>query len=558
MKTKYRPDFPERVEYMLKWKGLTNEQAAKELGISKNTFYKYLDRYDDFHDAVKRGNEGIIKQLENALFKRAVGYEYSEKTLEIKDLITGQTTHKKTVKKELPPSETAAIFLLTNKLNERYKRNPDLYQEDNSLQSVDFKYINVNEYSIIPEIELLRHQLKFTKTKHKFPALVGGYGSGKSQAVVCRALELLKERKGKGIVVIGSPTYRLLSDINIPKFVEFLDKYKVPYKSSKGEMKFRLNGQIKGEIWFRSMEDVNKWIGWESSDIILDEFDTLNPDKQKELWMSSIQRNRHKCPGRENTIGIATTPEGFRYTYELVQKGIVEHIKARTDDNIFLPDSYIENFLSQFDDVRLKQAREGEFVNLNGRAAYYSFKRDRYITADNIESRFPDILHGGMDFNVDPMTAVLGYSQDKNIYYGKEYYLHNSNTYQMADLIRYDFPDKRITIRPDSTGSSRKTSAAGGVTDHSILKEYGFDITMRGNPPERDRLNLINWAFNKNKIIIDEKLKFLIRDLEQVTVNEAGCIDKKDTSLTHISDAMGYDVFWEYFSEYFGYKDTVR
>ena len=80
----------------------------------------------------------------------------------------------------------------------------------------------------------------------------------------------------------------------MPKFVQFMDRYKIPYKPSKGEYKFRLTGEIKGEIWFRSMDDVGKWIGWESNDIVLDEFDTLKPDKQKELWAAAIQRNRRK------------------------------------------------------------------------------------------------------------------------------------------------------------------------------------------------------------------------------------------------------------------------
>jgi hypothetical protein len=49
----------------------------------------------------------------------------------------------------------------------------------------------------------------------------------------------------------------------------------------------------------------------------------------------------------------------------------------------------------------------------------------------------------------------------------------------------------------------------------------------------------VNLCFEKDQIFIDEKCTKLIRDLEQVSKLDNGDIDKTDTSLTHISDAMG-------------------
>jgi transposase len=75
MKTKYRPDFPERVKHMMKWDGLTHKQCAKSLSISEDTFYKYIKRYPEFAEAVKEGEKSIVLELENALFKKATGYD---------------------------------------------------------------------------------------------------------------------------------------------------------------------------------------------------------------------------------------------------------------------------------------------------------------------------------------------------------------------------------------------------------------------------------------------------------------------------------------------------
>jgi hypothetical protein len=52
-------------------------------------------------------------------------------------------------------------------------------------------------------------------------------------------------------------------------------------------------------------------------------------------------------------------------------------------------------------------------------------------------------------------------------------------------------------------------------------------------------------------------MKYLINDLQQVVCNEAGAIDKSNAALTHISDAFGYDVYWELFDEYFNYRTYV-
>lgn len=37
--------------------GLTDEQIAKNLGISKDTFYQYKSKYPDFSDSLKKGKK---------------------------------------------------------------------------------------------------------------------------------------------------------------------------------------------------------------------------------------------------------------------------------------------------------------------------------------------------------------------------------------------------------------------------------------------------------------------------------------------------------------------
>ena len=60
--------------------GLTNEQIAQNIGIKQSTLYDWQKKYSEISEALKRGKDIIDRQVENALLKRALGYQYTEKT----------------------------------------------------------------------------------------------------------------------------------------------------------------------------------------------------------------------------------------------------------------------------------------------------------------------------------------------------------------------------------------------------------------------------------------------------------------------------------------------
>lgn len=111
--------------------GLSNEQIAHNIGINKDTLYEWQKRFSDFSDALKKGKEVVDREVENAMLKRALGYEYDEITQEpVTDKDTGITEMRvtKRVTKQIVPDVTAQIFWLKNrKPNEfRDKRDVDL------------------------------------------------------------------------------------------------------------------------------------------------------------------------------------------------------------------------------------------------------------------------------------------------------------------------------------------------------------------------------------------------------------------------------------------------
>lgn len=126
-KSKYETNVKDKLLLVEAWarNGLTDEQIAKNLGISKDTFYKYKKEHTDFSDSLKRGKEVVDIEVENALLKRALGYKYDEVTKEINET-TGKLQISKIVTKEVIPDTTAQIFWLKNRKPEEWRDRKEL------------------------------------------------------------------------------------------------------------------------------------------------------------------------------------------------------------------------------------------------------------------------------------------------------------------------------------------------------------------------------------------------------------------------------------------------
>ena len=113
--------------------GLTDEQIAKNIGISRSTLNVWKDRYSDISDALKRGKDVIDRQVENALLRRALGYEYEEVKEKFED---GVITERTVTKKEVVPDTTAQIFWLKNRKPDKWRDKPG-YEDTSELDKLD-------------------------------------------------------------------------------------------------------------------------------------------------------------------------------------------------------------------------------------------------------------------------------------------------------------------------------------------------------------------------------------------------------------------------------------
>lgn len=138
--------------------GLTDEQIAANMGVTRATLYNWKTKYVDVFNALKKGKEVVDIQVENALFKRAIGYSYTETTKERVaeyDTETGEAlgSHMETTKevtKEIAGDVTAQIFWLKNRKPEAWR---DVKNIDANVKTETMGLTNDQLDSLILQLE---------------------------------------------------------------------------------------------------------------------------------------------------------------------------------------------------------------------------------------------------------------------------------------------------------------------------------------------------------------------------------------------------------------------
>lgn len=398
------------------------------------------------------------------------------------------------------------------------------------------------------EITLTDPQEAFVFSDDQFPAFVGGFGAGKSEALVTR---LLMQKIAYPALDVGyfAPTFDLVRLIGFNRFEEKLEQWGIPYKLNKSDKQLYLG--TGGSVIFRTLDNPDRIVGFEIADAGIDELDTLKIEHATNAWNKVIARCRQKKPdGGVNTCGVATTPEGFRFAYERWEKkrgagyGLY---RAPTYSNPYLPESYIESLRSTYPPQLLAAYLEGRFVNLTSGAVYPDFDRVKNHTPEAIAPG--EELHIGLDFNVYNCNAPVSVIRE-----GRPLTLAEltgmRDTPAVVRTIREKYSGHRINIYPDASGKSHRTVNAS-ASDLQILKDAGFAVHAKdANPFVRDRVVSVQTAICngegfRNWLINTDACPVLTECLEQQIFDKNGEPDKEGGK-DHMPDAAGYFIYWHW------------
>jgi hypothetical protein len=123
-KGKYHTHVQPRLDTILAWRreGLTEAEICDNLGVGHSAFATYKQKYSELTEVLKEGLDDANAQVENALFKRAIGYSYEEKEYSVTK-VDGKDKKvlSKVTKKSKSPHITAQIFWLKNRKRQYWR-----------------------------------------------------------------------------------------------------------------------------------------------------------------------------------------------------------------------------------------------------------------------------------------------------------------------------------------------------------------------------------------------------------------------------------------------------
>lgn len=415
------------------------------------------------------------------------------------------------------------------------------------------------------EIPLLPHQLEFLQSRAFYVALTGGYGSGKSTS--CAVKGVYQTRVDPGMLhAIISPSFPTAKLTIVPAVFEVLEDWMGLEEGPRKDFTYNRVDHIfhirawNGQLVILSAENKNK--GPNLGSCGLDE-----PGVQPyESFKQAIARVRHPKATRP-CIYLTGTPEDLNWYSEVVEgdkmPAGLHDIRARTRDNIFLPEQYFLNMEESYSAEELLAYMEGKFVNLNGAQAYHSFSNKNIIPSVDFEPD-PDLpLIIGFDYNWYPNTAIImqevpdwvdkpGDEPKRRLIAFDEVWIRGS-TEEKCRIIREKYgEDYKYRIYQDATGD-KNTSV--GVSDLNLVNNAfrgtNFKVLYRpANPRRIDRLNAVNGGLCNSKgdrfILITDKCTRLIADLRKSNREEYLAGKYKDDERGHMGDSFGYPIEYRY------------
>lgn len=127
--------------------GFTYGEMAQKIGIPDVTLLRWRQNYPKIDKAIKRGKEKADLEVQNALFKAAVGYskKITKVTVDSKPIDQyGNMMHRtETTEEEVGPNVTACLAWLNNRVPDKWKKNRDNIQVETE---TDDENITINVY----------------------------------------------------------------------------------------------------------------------------------------------------------------------------------------------------------------------------------------------------------------------------------------------------------------------------------------------------------------------------------------------------------------------------
>jgi len=393
------------------------------------------------------------------------------------------------------------------------------------------------------QIKLTPAQAKVWQKDCRFKVLICGRRFGKTFLAI--AWLLANAERERGIHYYIAPSYVMAKTIAWALLKEMAGTR----IREKNESELRVVLKNGSTIVLKGSENHNALRGVSLSSAVLDEFAFM----AHEVWTEVI---RPATSDRLAPVLFISSPAGWNWA-----KDIYDFASQPENENWFawsfttaeggnVRVEEIEAARKELPERTFRQEYLASFEALTNRV-YSNFSHTVHVREDCPTPDTAHRLYVGMDFNITPMSAVVCIRQGDVLFAVDEISIEHSNTTEMSQEIHSRYPHHPITVFPDPSGRSRKTSAVGGETDFTILESMGFTVRApRKAPAVADRINevqaMLLTASGDTRFYIHPKCKELIRCLGGLTYKPNTSQPDKSLGLDHMTDALGYLIHYEF------------
>lgn len=388
---------------------------------------------------------------------------------------------------------------------------------------------------------LSKPQETIAKDPHRFRVVVAGRRFGKTHLSI-RELAYHARMPNQEVWYVA-PTYRQAKQIVWRKLKNKLQDLRWIKKVNEAELTIYLKND--STIALKGADNADSLRGVGLDFLVMDEF----ADIDQEAWFEVLRPTLADKQGGALFIG---TPKGIgNWAHDLYNMPTENpeqwaSFQYTTVDGGNVKPEEIEAARKDLDERTFRQEFLATFETYAGRI-YYSFERKtNVVDIPDINNYNFDVIYVGMDFNIDPMSAVIATRKGDDLYVFDEIRMYSSNTQEAVEEIRSRYPKSKVWVYPDPAAHQRKTSA-GGSTDITILQNAGFIVKApRSHTPVRDRINAVNARLCSSTgvrhLLIHPRCKYTIEGLERHTYKEGTSQPDKDSGYDHMMDALGYMV----------------
>lgn len=397
-------------------------------------------------------------------------------------------------------------------------------------------------------------QAKIMGCRKKSRIVNAGRRFGKSFLSGYEALAQALNKPGSVIQYIA-PTLPMGRDIMWNGWIKKDNHVPDQYIAKKNEQQMILEFKNGSTFQIKTADDPDSLRGTGLDLVIIDEAAMI---KDPDFWETITPNLSDKW--HDGRALIISTPKGYNWFYDLFQKAKYdpdyrdewEAFQFTSMEGGNIDPAFIEKKRRTMTKKMFEQEFCASFETMSNRV-YYNFDRDlNSVEAADWYGQCGDV-HVGIDFNVNPMTAVC-FALDKDERHRQmlvafdEVVDRNSDTQALANILKERFPGCSIRCYPDPTCRKRQTNAVGGVTDMDILERNGFEVFVPHGPyATKDKFNCVNTrlcdadGFRAVRVVKD-KCPELRKSWDGYTYKDSLGKSEPDKTggLEHISDAAAY------------------